>query len=447
MSIPTAAEAQNDLNQARSDAQTAQQRANDAKKAADDAQQAAEQARGKANDAQKAAQDADQAATEAAQKAANNPQDPAAQQAAQQAQADAATAHETATNAGTAADTAEDDANNAATASDTAQRESERAAAAQQAAQKRSDAAAAAQSSQAELAKADGDLKAAQMSPDLQAQAKYQQELERLLKEANQGSKDAVEADHKTNGFMLHTLVDVSWKVDGCSWNIINGDHWKTGGSEVKIVLGHSTNIHLAPKHESNYGGKYTRIAGTEMKTVAGAAITNIAGAKWDTVYGSKTERCLGAKFETHVGTKTVVKKAKFKDVQPFRFEKGAKSFADSIEMEWKSADNKLDVKQQELKVLQEQSTMGKCTETVTNLNGDYDKVDHNFSSTIKLKLTTGTIKTQDLEIKGSSNVIVSSKGNKLGLTSGAAKMWRGGNVAKCTDGTVKLNGDTFKAE
>src|ERR1041385_5187700 len=106
----------------------------------------------------------------------------------------------------------------------------------------------------------------------------------------------------KANGIRFFSAIDWTKKVNGYSWNIVNGDDWKTSGSEIKAIVGFSTSLHLAPKHESNYLAKYSRIHGVERKTVVGVALTNVLGMKSDTIQGHRYERVMGAKVRLHLG-------------------------------------------------------------------------------------------------------------------------------------------------
>lgn len=448
MTMPTAAEAQRDFESAQEANRQAQQAARDAQQRASDAQQAATDAQSKAAEARADADAAAERARQAEEAATHTPADPndtSAQDAATQAQADAVAADEAARQAESDAATKQAAATSAASAQTAADAAAAQTQAAEDAAWDRSQAATAAENAEGALANAQGDLQGIQVSPP--DQAAYQQQLEDMRRDALEANRKAVQAQHDTHGYVWHTSGNISWKIDGCSWNFISGDQWKYSGTEIKAVVGHSTSIHLAPKHEANYGGKYTRIAGRELKMVAGAAITNIAGAKWDTIYGSKNERCLGAKLEHHLGTKTVIKNAPLKQKAPMFFEKHATKHATAVDVNWKAGNQDIKSDSKEIKVLQEQTEMGKHKATLKTLIGEYTTLKEEFSGKISLELKEGAIRAADISIKGSSKVTVTSKGNDLQLKGGGAKLFRSGNVAECKTGLVKLNGAEFKAE
>ena len=447
MAIPTVDEAQKELEAAEKVAKKAHDDQKTAQDTVDSTEKTLTKAEKKAKDTQEAAKRADQEAKAAAKAATDDPKNAAKQQAAQEAEAAASKAHEDANTAKTEAADAKTAAETAVKKRDAAKIVAEDTQKIQEAAQKKKDVAEEIKSTEERLAKADGDLKSANVSPELQAQQKYQKELEDLLKEADKSSKEAVHAEHKPDGFSLFSLFDFTWKIKGCSWNIVNGDQWKIAGSEFKIVLGHSTAIHLAPKHESNYGGKYTRVVGKDTKTVVGAAITNVAGLKRDTVYGPKYERVLGAKLEHHAGKKTVIKDAPLIEKYPLFLKKFTKARAEAVDKEWKAGSQDVKSNGIEFKVLQEQTEMATCKSTLDKLVGEYNDLARKFSGSIKLKLAECDVRAPDINLKGSTKITVTSKGNHLNLASGSAKLYRGGNICEASSGQVKMKGATFKAE
>ncbi|MFO0982197.1 MAG: hypothetical protein U1E76_10750 [Planctomycetota bacterium] len=445
MGIPSEADAQNAVDQAKDDVKTAEKARDaangDLAKAEGDAQKAKDQAaadRLKADDLNKKAETAKEKAKSGkpedlkeandAQKAANK-----AEKKAKDSETDKADKDLEVTRAKAAKGKADTDV----TAANTAKA----------AAEGKLKAVKALDEAEKDKAAADAALKAEETNPQIAAAQQTEAQLNDMKARAEKAAQDAVAADKKVNGLLLSSTLDYSWKVDGL-WNtLIHGDQWKTSGSELKGVLGHSSNVHLGPKFESVYGAKYTVVGGLEVKSVVGAALTTVAGAKWDTVIGSKSERVDGAKVETHAGTKTELANGPQTNKEPsFRF-KYAKWFSDKTDAKWTSGDQTINSIVTEFKIRQEQDTIAEYTETLRSLIGQYEKMERKFSGDYKVEVKGGSVKAPTITINASTKLSVSSKGNILELSGGSAKLGHGTGTVECKPGQVLIRGNEVKAE